>query len=159
MACPFHHLWADKNGTEQACSEPLPVDNVEADLKSPATAAKPGSPGSVKESHRDNINATVCPVARASPPQDAEPQPAAVAPSCPLGFGRGTAGPALTGLQCMICRSFFHNCVTTSCGHRFCSGCISRFADCPACGADVGELSEDSATQGRDGVRLPLATT
>lgn len=49
---------------------------------------------------------------------------------------------------CLRHRSLYFNCVTTSCGHRFCRGCIAGARDCPACGADVGALEPDAATQG-----------
>jgi hypothetical protein len=36
----------------------------------------------------------------------------------------------------------------TSCGHRFCAGCIRGCRDCPVCGADISSLQPDAQTQG-----------
>lgn len=45
-------------------------------------------------------------------------------------------------------RSLFFDCVVTSCGHRYCAGCIRDARDCPACGADITSLAPDPQTQG-----------
>ncbi|GAB4813759.1 hypothetical protein N2152v2_000805 [Parachlorella kessleri] len=75
---------------------------------------------------------------------------------CPLGFGGGALGPRMTELHCVLCRqvvvegagSLLHDCVvSTSCGHRFCSGCIERFEDCPLCGADIVGTEPDPEIQ------------
>jgi hypothetical protein len=46
------------------------------------------------------------------------------------------------------CRSLFCDCVVTSCGHRYCAGCVQGARDCPACGADIESLEPDEETQG-----------
>ncbi|KAL4854859.1 hypothetical protein ACK3TF_004544 [Chlorella vulgaris] len=66
---------------------------------------------------------------------------------CPLGFGRGAGGPRLGQFHCFLCKSLFYRCTVTSCGHRFCAGCIAGAADCPACGADITSLQPDPQTQ------------
>lgn len=45
-------------------------------------------------------------------------------------------------------RSLFCDCVMTSCGHRYCAGCVQGARDCPACGADIESLEPDEETQG-----------
>jgi hypothetical protein len=75
--------------------------------------------------------------------------PAAV---CPFGFGAGGAGKggtASTPLHCPLCRSLLFDChAAQPCGHKACRECLSRFRDCPLCGADVQRLEPDADAQG-----------
>lgn len=65
---------------------------------------------------------------------------------CPLGFGGGQQRK-LGEFHCLICRALYHDCAVTSCGHRYCSGCMRGVRDCPICGADVTGLTPDPDTQ------------
>ncbi|KAI5057284.1 hypothetical protein GOP47_0027299 [Adiantum capillus-veneris] len=66
---------------------------------------------------------------------------------CPLGYDSGSSfklGP----FSCVICRALLFNtskCVP--CGHLFCRFCISRFGDCPLCGAGIESLAADDELQ------------
>ena len=74
------------------------------------------------------------------------------AAKCPLGFGSTDASSKKqieSAWHCMICGSLLFDCVTTTCGHDFCRPCISKTADCPCCGADVGELRSNTTKQGK----------
>lgn len=65
-----------------------------------------------------------------------------VSPKCPLGFDSQTfkLGP----LSCMICQALLYNCSRcVPCSHVFCKVCISRFKDCPLCGADIEKIEAD----------------
>lgn len=81
-------------------------------------------------------------------PQPQEPQPDAEAKpmKCPLGFGSDNTAK-LDPLNCVLCRSLYHEAVATVCGHRFCRHCITPFRDCPVCGADCQPLSDDADMQ------------
>ena len=48
---------------------------------------------------------------------------------------------------CSSCRSFLYDCVKTNCGHQYCRHCISRFGDCPTCGADVTSVESFPESQ------------
>ncbi|KAL6870718.1 hypothetical protein ACP4OV_014566 [Aristida adscensionis] len=72
--------------------------------------------------------------------------PRMVPAKCPFGYDSGTfkLGP----LSCMICQSLLHDCSKcTPCSHKFCKACISRFRDCPLCGADIEGIEPDSELQ------------
>lgn len=71
---------------------------------------------------------------------------ATISPKCPFGYDSHTfkLGP----LSCMLCRSLLYEsskCVP--CSHKFCKACISRFKDCPLCGADIEKIEPDSDLQ------------
>jgi len=54
----------------------------------------------------------------------------------------------LDPFTCKLCHALFYECVlTVPCRHKFCKGCIARFLDCPACGADVESTEDDAPTQ------------
>ncbi|CAL4989547.1 unnamed protein product [Urochloa decumbens] len=62
--------------------------------------------------------------------------PRLVPAKCPFGYDSGTfkLGP----LSCMICQALLHECSRCKpCSHKFCKACVSRFKDCPLCGADI----------------------
>eukprot|EP00250_Pteridium_aquilinum_P006041 c16028_g1_i1 orf=123-1163(+) len=97
-----------------------------------------------------------CPFARSSAPSANSQQkkqddqgtdaPAAVG-RCPLGYDSGSSfklGP----LSCVICRALlFQTSKCVPCGHLFCRFCISRFEDCPLCGAGIESLTADDELQ------------
>lgn len=68
------------------------------------------------------------------------------ASKCPLGYDSGSfkLGP----LSCVICRALlFDSSKCIPCGHLYCRFCISRFQDCPLCGADIEGIEADSNLQ------------
>ncbi|KAH7677594.1 Zinc finger RING/FYVE/PHD-type protein [Dioscorea alata] len=65
---------------------------------------------------------------------------------CPFGYDSHTfkLGP----LSCMICKALlFESSKCVPCAHKFCKACISRFKDCPLCGADIDKIEPDSDLQ------------
>uniref|UniRef100_A0A1D1XP66 Polycomb complex protein BMI-1 n=1 Tax=Anthurium amnicola TaxID=1678845 RepID=A0A1D1XP66_9ARAE len=69
-----------------------------------------------------------------------------VSPKCPFGYDSHTfkLGP----LSCMICKALlFDSSQCMPCSHKFCKVCISRFKDCPLCGADIEKIEPDSDLQ------------
>ncbi|PKA61821.1 hypothetical protein AXF42_Ash008653 [Apostasia shenzhenica] len=69
-----------------------------------------------------------------------------ISPKCPFGYDSHTfkLGP----LSCMLCRALLYEsskCVP--CSHKFCKACISRFKDCPLCGADIEQIEADNDLQ------------
>lgn len=111
----------------------------------------------------------VCPFAKAARPDDSCPRKqrettnkggseheckvkkdstdsATVSPKCPFGYDSQTfkLGP----FSCMICQALLYQssrCVP--CSHVFCKACISRFKDCPLCGADIEKIEADENLQ------------
>ncbi|CAO2143330.1 unnamed protein product [Urochloa humidicola] len=72
--------------------------------------------------------------------------PRLVPAKCPFGYDSGTfkLGP----LSCMICQALLHECSRCMpCSHKFCKACVSRFKDCPLCGADIEGIEPDSELQ------------
>ncbi|GBG74642.1 hypothetical protein CBR_g19049 [Chara braunii] len=68
-------------------------------------------------------------------------------PRCPLGYDAG-GGFRIGPLSCVICRALLYDsfrCVP--CRHVYCRVCISRFSDCPLCGADIERLEPDAEMQ------------
>ncbi|KAL5725738.1 hypothetical protein ACHQM5_008854 [Ranunculus cassubicifolius] len=52
-------------------------------------------------------------------------------------------------LSCMICQALlFESSKCEPCSHKFCKECISRFKDCPLCGADIERIVPDDELQG-----------
>ncbi|KAK6921529.1 hypothetical protein RJ641_012036 [Dillenia turbinata] len=71
---------------------------------------------------------------------------AVISPKCPFGYDSQTfkLGP----FSCMICRALlFQASQCVPCSHRFCKLCMSRFQDCPLCGADIEKIEPDSDLQ------------
>eukprot|EP00252_Welwitschia_mirabilis_P025536 TRINITY_DN800_c0_g1_i1.p1 TRINITY_DN800_c0_g1~~TRINITY_DN800_c0_g1_i1.p1 ORF type:complete len:372 (+),score=75.48 TRINITY_DN800_c0_g1_i1:186-1301(+) len=71
---------------------------------------------------------------------------AKASPKCPFGYDAGSfkLGP----FSCVICRALLYEsskCVP--CGHKYCKACISRFKDCPLCGADIDNVEGDPDLQ------------
>lgn len=69
-----------------------------------------------------------------------------IPPKCPFGYDSETfkLGP----LSCMLCRALLYEsskCIP--CFHKFCKVCISRFKDCPLCGADIEKIEPDNELQ------------
>lgn len=91
-----------------------------------------------------------CPYVSSLQQGDSAPQQPQPQASCPLGFGSSSSsGVKLTPFHCLLCKCLLHDCVVAQpCGHKYCSFCIQRFADCPTCGADVVDVVADAQTQG-----------
>ncbi|KAE8670637.1 subtilisin-like protease-like [Hibiscus syriacus] len=107
----------------------------------------------------------VCPFVKAARPDDACPaknasagvseaaaarkdpvETATVSPKCP--FGYDSSNFKLGPLSCMICHALlFDSTKCIPCSHLFCQVCISRFKDCPLCGADIEKLEADTNLQ------------
>eukprot|EP00262_Sarcandra_glabra_P002252 TRINITY_DN1250_c0_g5_i4.p1 TRINITY_DN1250_c0_g5~~TRINITY_DN1250_c0_g5_i4.p1 ORF type:complete len:293 (-),score=29.03 TRINITY_DN1250_c0_g5_i4:25-903(-) len=71
---------------------------------------------------------------------------AVVSPKCPFGYDSHTfkLGP----LSCVICQALlFESSKCVPCSHKFCKACISRFRDCPLCGADIDKIEPDNDLQ------------
>ncbi|XP_072959237.1 protein NCA1 [Typha angustifolia] len=69
-----------------------------------------------------------------------------VSPKCPFGYDSHTfkLGP----LSCMICQALlYQSSKCLPCSHKFCKACISRFKDCPLCGADIEKIELDTELQ------------
>ncbi|XP_074290049.1 protein NCA1-like [Silene latifolia] len=65
---------------------------------------------------------------------------------CPLGYDSRSfkLGP----LSCVICQALlFESSKCVPCSHVFCKGCITRFNDCPLCGADIEKIEADNDLQ------------
>ncbi|KAL8456332.1 hypothetical protein ACS0TY_034522 [Phlomoides rotata] len=108
----------------------------------------------------------VCPFTKASRPDGTfgkksgenqiKPQPvndnksqqdASIPPKCPFGYDSQTfkLGP----LSCVICQALLFQCSKCMpCSHIYCKVCISRFKDCPLCGADIEKIEDDPNLQG-----------
>ncbi|KAI5671607.1 hypothetical protein M9H77_11971 [Catharanthus roseus] len=71
---------------------------------------------------------------------------AGISPKCPFGYDSQTfkLGP----LSCMICQALLFYCSKCQpCSHVYCKPCISRFKDCPLCGADIKKIEPDTNLQ------------
>ncbi|KAL0291976.1 UNVERIFIED_CONTAM: protein NCA1 [Sesamum radiatum] len=69
-------------------------------------------------------------------------QDSAISPKCPFGYDSQTfkLGP----LSCVICQALLFECSKcVPCSHVYCKACISRFKDCPLCGADIEKIEDD----------------
>lgn len=93
----------------------------------------------------------VCPFVKAARPseptkKESSADTATISPKCPLGYDSQTfkLGP----LSCMICHALlFDSAKCAPCSHSFCKACISRFKDCPLCGADIEKIEADTNLQ------------
>ncbi|KAJ4982237.1 hypothetical protein NE237_033074 [Protea cynaroides] len=112
---------------------------------------------------------SVCPFTKAARPDDACPKKSeeshdrhqtkhgnkfkkesddstSISPKCPFGYDSHTfkLGP----LSCMICQALlFESSKCLPCSHKYCKACISRFKDCPLCGADIEKIEPDKDLQ------------
>ncbi|KAL5735260.1 hypothetical protein ACOSP7_033121 [Xanthoceras sorbifolium] len=71
---------------------------------------------------------------------------ATISPKCPFGYDSQTfkLGP----LSCVICQALlFESSKCLPCSHVYCKACISRFKDCPLCGADIEKIEADKDLQ------------
>lgn len=79
---------------------------------------------------------------------DSKPkQESTISAKCPFGYDSHTfkIGP----LSCMICQALLFECSKcVPCSHVYCRACISRFKDCPLCGAGIEKIEDDPNLQG-----------
>uniref|UniRef100_A0A7N0V8M9 RING-type domain-containing protein n=1 Tax=Kalanchoe fedtschenkoi TaxID=63787 RepID=A0A7N0V8M9_KALFE len=71
---------------------------------------------------------------------------AVIPAKCPYGFDSQTfkIGP----FSCVICQAIlFKSSRCVPCSHVFCYACVSRFKDCPLCGADIRRIEDDANLQ------------
>ncbi|GLT93406.1 hypothetical protein SLE2022_112000 [Rubroshorea leprosula] len=105
----------------------------------------------------------VCPFVKAARPDDAQSarkhgaeheaqggkdsgDSATISPKCP--FGYDSQSFKLGPLSCMICQALlFESSKCLPCSHVYCKACISRFKDCPLCGADIEKIEADTNLQ------------
>ncbi|GAB4855229.1 hypothetical protein Ancab_023854 [Ancistrocladus abbreviatus] len=67
-------------------------------------------------------------------------------PKCP--FGYDSVSFKLGPLSCIICHALlFESSKCMPCSHIYCKACISRFKDCPLCGADIDTIEPDTDLQ------------
>ena len=130
--CPVAHLWMNKDGKEEERSSKDHQQGTSISHQSSCPVLD--GEKRIEELHVDEGTVTM-------------PNRGGMA-SCPLGFGRsGGAGPAMSQLHCVICKSLMYHASVTNCGHRFCRECIEKCRDCPVCGADVVKVEPDEATE------------
>ncbi|XP_065867240.1 protein NCA1 [Euphorbia lathyris] len=78
----------------------------------------------------------------------ASPKSGSIGGKCPLGYDSDTfkIGP----FSCVLCQALlFESTRCVPCTHVFCKACISRFRDCPLCGADIEKLEPDADLQSK----------
>ncbi|XP_022957022.1 protein NCA1-like [Cucurbita moschata] len=95
-----------------------------------------------KSARSDDASLTKSPVEGEKGGADA----ASAGGKCPFGYDSQTfkIGP----LSCMICQALLFECSRcVPCSHIFCKACISRFNDCPLCGADIEKIEADANLQ------------
>ncbi|XP_054791691.1 protein NCA1-like isoform X2 [Prosopis cineraria] len=100
-----------------------------------------------KDSNNSAGASPKCPFGYDSPAKKESDSSASASPKCPFGYDSQTfkIGP----LSCMICQALlFETSKCVPCCHVFCKACISRFKDCPLCGADIEKIEPDANLQG-----------
>ncbi|KAL1149956.1 hypothetical protein V6Z11_A10G225200 [Gossypium hirsutum] len=91
---------------------------------------------------------SVCPFVKAARPDDtgSDKKPTAGDRKAARTDSGETA--TLGPLSCMICQAFlFDSTKCIPCSHLFSQVCMSRFKDCPLCGADIEKLEADTNLQ------------
>ncbi|XP_015876147.1 protein NCA1 [Ziziphus jujuba] len=109
----------------------------------------------------------VCPFVKAARPDDGSSRKPASEPACPVvnsnnkqqqqqqqkveakcPFGYDSQTFKLGPLSCMICQALLFQCSKcVPCSHSFCKACVSRFKDCPLCGADIEKIEDNENLQ------------
>ncbi|OIS96632.1 PREDICTED: uncharacterized protein LOC109234069 [Nicotiana attenuata] len=125
-----------------------------------------------QESGESAIVSPKCPFGygQESKPKEESGESAVVSPQCPFGYGQenkakqesgesATVSPKcpfgydsqafkLGPFSCMICQALLYDCSRcVPCSHVFCKACLSRFKDCPLCGADIEKIQSDMNLQ------------
>ncbi|KAK2995730.1 hypothetical protein RJ640_016682 [Escallonia rubra] len=105
-------------------------------------AARPDDASSRKPSENQNKQQT----GHESKVKQESGDSASISPKCPFGYDSQTfkLGP----FSCMICQALLFQCSKClPCSHVYCKACISRFKDCPLCGADIEKTEADTNLQ------------
>ncbi|XP_059646395.1 protein NCA1 [Cornus florida] len=87
-----------------------------------------------------------CPAGHEGKAKPESAESASISPKCPFGYDSQTfkLGP----FSCMICRALlFESSKCVPCSHVYCKACVSRFKDCPLCGADIEKIEADTNLQ------------
>nr|GEW29912.1 protein NCA1 [Tanacetum cinerariifolium] len=136
--CPMSKEIQNK---QQGCPMSKEIQNKQqgCPMSKEAQNKKQGCPMS-KESQNKQQG---CPMSKVK--QDTE-ESNVVSPKCPFGYDSQTfkLGP----FSCLICQALlFESSRCVPCTHVFCKACISRFNDCPLCGADIEKIEADTNLQ------------
>nr|XP_043609810.1 protein NCA1 [Erigeron canadensis] len=87
-----------------------------------------------------------CPVSKETQNKQDSGESNVIPAKCPFGYDSQTfkLGP----FSCLICQALlFDSSRCVPCTHVFCKACISRFNDCPLCGADIEKIEADANLQ------------
>ncbi|WCJ39252.1 zinc ion binding [Euphorbia peplus] len=132
--CPFVKA---SRPDDPSAKKPLenPTKHV-AELKKEATVSD------------STTNSPKCPYGHGDSAPAESPNSGVIAGKCPLGYDSDTfkIGP----FSCVICQALlFDSTRCVPCTHVFCKACISRFSDCPLCGADIDKFEPDADLQSK----------
>ncbi|XP_057782611.1 protein NCA1 [Salvia miltiorrhiza] len=111
-----------------------------------ASGKKPSENQSKQQASSDNKLQQDAAISAKCPFDNKSQQNAVISPKCPFGYDSQTfkLGP----LSCMVCQALLFQCSKcVPCSHVFCKVCISRFSDCPLCGADIEKIEDDPDLQ------------
>ncbi|XP_028789595.1 protein NCA1 [Neltuma alba] len=155
--CPFvkasrpDDATAKKSGENSVKHQAGSENKVKKESNSPASASPKCPFGYDSQTKREaNSSASAspkCPFGYDSQAKKDSNDSASASPKCPFGYDSQTfkIGP----LSCMICQALlFETSKCVPCSHAFCKACISRFKDCPLCGADIEKIEPDANLQG-----------
>ncbi|XP_059295999.1 protein NCA1-like [Lycium ferocissimum] len=145
--CPFgYDSTLEKPRDDRNKQQAVQESNAKQESGEAATVSPKcpfGYDSTIKNPHDDqNKQLTV----QESKPKQDSGESATVSPKCPFGYDTQTfkLGP----FSCMICQALLYDCSRcVPCSHVFCKACISRFKDCPLCGADIEKIEADMNLQ------------
>ncbi|ESQ45036.1 hypothetical protein EUTSA_v10010421mg [Eutrema salsugineum] len=123
--------------------------------------SKAARPDDASARKQGEVTASGCPFSKAARPNEGDEMASKESPKlesrdstasatvpakCPFGYDSQTfkLGP----FSCMLCQALLYEssrCVP--CTHVFCKVCLSRFKDCPLCGADIESIQPDENLQ------------
>lgn len=142
-----------KESGEAATVSPKCPFGYDSTLKKPCDDQNKQQDGQESKRKQDSgESATVspkCPFGydgQESKPKQDSGESATMSPKCP--FGYDSQAFKLGPFSCMICQALLYDssrCVP--CSHVFCKACLSRFKDCPLCGADIEKIEADMNLQ------------
>ncbi|XP_049401140.1 protein NCA1 [Solanum stenotomum] len=142
-----------KESGEAATVSPKCPFGYDSTLKKPCDDQNKQQDGQESKPKQDSgESATVspkCPFGydgQESKPKQNSGESATMSPKCP--FGYDSQAFKLGPFSCMICQALLYDssrCVP--CSHVFCKACLSRFKDCPLCGADIEKIEADMNLQ------------
>lgn len=128
---------------------------VKASRPDDASSRKPAENSSKHQAEHDATakakkdskeSAAKCPFGYDSQTKKESNESATLSPKCP--FGYDSQSFKLGPLSCLICQALlFESSKCVPCSHVYCKACISRFKDCPLCGADIERIETDMDLQ------------